>query len=138
MPEQTLRSAPPLPATIADLETHLTFKRGRTIIDDVHEVIRMLWENLDFQALLAAPEGFDELTVYGSTDADDFAAAAAIQDKAREIGMEKLTDLKKRNAVRKAMRRVLGGRYDGVSRKDRREAIEGNGAAQSHAEKQER
>ena len=128
MPEPSaLRPVPPLPATKSDLATHLTYKQSNKLIDDVHELIVLLWEDPTFQALLAAPEGFDELAVYGSTDADDFAAAAMIQEKAREIGMERPTDPKKRNAVRKAMRGVLGRRYDGVSRKDRREAMEGNG-----------
>jgi len=124
MPEHIARQVPPLPATRADLDTHLTYKRGRTLIDKVQEYNALLWEEPEYQKYLAA--GFDEQSVTGRTDFDDYEAAKLIQAKAHERGDESVAN-EKTSAVVKALRRVLGGRYEGVSRRDRREAAEGNG-----------
>jgi hypothetical protein len=125
MPEQTLRHAPPpLPATKADLATHMTYKRARTIIDDVQEVNALLWEDSEYQKYLRPV--FNEEAITGSCEDDLFMAALMIKAKAREIGMESLANAKE-TAIKKALKRVLGGRYEGVYYKHRREAAEGNG-----------
>jgi len=53
-------------------------------------------------------------------------AALMIKAKARELGMESLAN-KKETAIKKALRRVHKGRYEGVHYTDRREAAENNG-----------
>ena len=121
---QTLRPVPPLPTTKDELAAHMTFKRQRTIIDDVQEVNALLWEEPEYQKYLAAV--FNEEAVTGSCEDDLFMAALMIKNKAREIGMERLAN-QKETAIKKALKRVLGGRYEGVYYKHRREAAEGNG-----------
>jgi hypothetical protein len=124
MPEQTLRRAPPLPATKADLATHLTYKRARTIIDDVQEVNALLWDDPEYRRYFEAYS--DEQAVSGDLDLDYFMAAQMIKAKARELGMETLANAKEKT-IYKALRRVIFGRHEGVSYKDRQEAAEGNG-----------
>jgi hypothetical protein len=110
-------TAPPLPATRADLLAGYKLKRKRSINDLVEEVIVRLWDqNEEFMKYVDAI--YDSDAIEGSLEEDDTMAAQIIRNVAKK---ENLTEVAAKNlhTIKLAMR--VGLRRFGVARPEREE-----------------
>src|SRR5215510_1501883 len=114
---------PPLPATQQDLLARRRRRFTPSLIDEAQEVHEALWEDAEYRKYFNA--AYNEQAVEGSLEADDFMATMMVRNKAREMGL-----LLAANAtihdLTIAMHRVAG-RYEGLTRKERRAVINGGG-----------
>jgi hypothetical protein len=109
----------PLPAKIDDWERFI--KNERTLNDYVEDVMRSMVSDNGFRALIEAVNDGD--AVEGSLSADNFAAAAKLREKARQMDVSDVakaklhsvnialsTVLRRYHKDRKRRRQSLGGR----------------------------
>jgi len=116
---------PPLPATTEDLLARRRHRDTRSLIDDTEEVHQALWEDPNYRKYFNA--GYNDQAVEGSTAADDFMAVSMVRAKAQEMGTQSVATAKIHDLVL-ALHRVAG-RYEGLSRKERRAMVNGGGTA---------
>jgi hypothetical protein len=129
------RPAPPLPATVEDMQSKRVVKPTITLNDMVEEVHFRLYPNPDYAALLNAV--WDSEAVEGSLAADNYKAADMIREEAKRQGNTVLST-KNWATIAKSLGVVLR-RFES-DRKTRRQTVhgervpdgEGNGA-QNHA-----
>lgn len=79
-----------LPATVADLEAQRIVKRSITLLDEVEQVFKALFEDPTFRGY----RGLDDPDEYieGSQPADDTLAAQMIRAKAVEMNLQQIVD----------------------------------------------
>ena len=113
-------SAPPLPATVHDLDALRKIPKRGSLNDIVEQINRALWSDPDYQKYLFAI--WPEETQEGSFDCDDIRAVMMIQDYAEEHGIDIPPNSNKWSPLRKSLHVVLG-KYEGGTRKARREMV---------------
>lgn len=116
--------APPLPATVYDLDAlRINTKRPslNSIVEDIH---RKLWDDLDYQKYFWAI--WSDETQEGSFYCDDIRAVIMIQKYAEDHGIVIPPNSNRWSPLRKSLLVVLG-KYEGQSRKARRELAENSG-----------
>ena len=126
MTDLSVRTAPlPLPATTEELLARRRHRDTRSLIDDTEEVHQALWVDPNYRRYFNA--GYNDQAVEGSTAADDFMAVSMVRAKAQEMGIQSVATANIHNLVL-ALHRVAG-RYEGLSRKERRATVNGGGTA---------
>jgi len=119
-------SAPPLPATVQDLDNMRRLKKPLISLNDiVEEINRKLWDDPEYQRYLSAI--WPDETVEGSFQFDDARAVMMIQDRAKEDGIVIPPHSNKLSPLVKSLHVVLGRRH-GLSRKERRNMVQGQAA----------
>lgn len=81
-----------LPGTVADLEAQRIVKRSVTLLDEVERALLALYDDPNFRAYRGVDD--PDMTVEGSTAADDFMAAQMIREKGLELKLPQLADTK--------------------------------------------
>ena len=114
-------SAPPLPATVHDLDALRVHIRRRSLNDIVETIHRELWSNPEYQKYFWAiwPEETEE----GSFFCDDIRAVIMIQDYAKDHDIAIPPNSNRLSPLRKSLLAVLN-KYEGGSRKARRDLAE--------------
>jgi len=114
-------SAPPLPATVHDLDAlRINPKRG-SLNDIVERIHRELWNNQEYQKYFWAI--WPEETQEGSFFCDDIRAVMMIQEYAKEFNITIPSNSNRLSPLRKSLLVVLK-KYEGATRKSRRELAE--------------
>lgn len=113
-------SAPPLPATVEDLDALRKFKKRPSLNDIVEQINRALWNNPEYQKYLSAI--WPEETVEGSFICDDIRAVEMIQRYATEHEIAIPPNSNKLSPLMKSLHVVLG-KYEGQTRKARRAQV---------------
>ena len=119
-------SAPPLPATVQDLDAMRKLKKPLISLNDiVEEINRKLWDDPDYQRYLSAI--WPDETIEGSFVHDDTRAVMMIQKYANEHGIIIPPTSNKLSPLVKSLHVVLGRRH-GLSRQERRNMVQGKAA----------
>jgi len=114
-------SAPPLPATVHDLDA-LRINTKRASLNDIVETIhRELWNDPEYQKYFWAI--WPEETQEGSFFCDDIRAVMMIQEYAKERDIAIPSNSNRLSPLRKSLLVVLS-KYEGATRKSRRELAE--------------
>ena len=114
-------SAPPLPATVHDLDAlRINTKRG-SLNDIVERIHRELWNDPEYQRYFWAI--WPEETQEGSFFCDDIRAVIMIQKYAENHGIVIPPNSNRLSPLRKSLLVVLS-KYEGGTRKSRRDLAE--------------
>jgi len=112
--------APPLPATVQDLDALRKSNKRSSLNDIVEQINRELWPNPDYQKYFWAI--WPEETQEGSFQCDDVRAAIMIQKYAEDHGITIPPNSNKLSPIVKSLHVVMA-RYENQTRKARREAV---------------